>query len=73
MNTHPHTHNRKTTQKQDAVFATVMRDPTDRWYSQYRFEHVEHRDGGSKTMPFDKWCVVRLMDGWLHVCVRACD
>lgn len=35
-----------------------MRDPTDRWYSQYRFEHVEHRDGtneNSTVMPFDKW------------------
>lgn len=35
-----------------------MRDPTDRWYSQYRFEHLEHRDGSSQNatrMPFDKW------------------
>ncbi len=52
--THPHPphHNH-----QNAVFATVMRDPTDRWYSQYRFEHAEHRDRSSTTMPFDEWCV----------------
>lgn len=28
-----------------AVFATTIRDPIDRIYSQYRFEHLEHRDG----------------------------
>lgn len=42
----------------DAVFATTIRDPTDRWYSQYRFEHVEHRDGttqNSVPKPFDVW------------------
>jgi len=42
----------------DAVFATTLRDPTDRWYSQYRFEHLEHRDGspeGGRVAPFDKW------------------
>ncbi|CAM9519665.1 unnamed protein product, partial [Hapterophycus canaliculatus] len=41
-----------------AVFGTTFRHPVDRWYSQYRFEHVEHRDGskpGSKSMPFDQW------------------
>ncbi len=42
----------------DAVFATTLRDPTDRWYSQYRFEHVEHRDGteaGDPITPFKEW------------------
>lgn len=42
----------------DAVFATTLRDPTDRWYSQYRFEHLEHRDGspeGETPQPFDQW------------------
>lgn len=29
------------------VLATTLRDPLDRWYSQYRFEHLEHRDGSS--------------------------
>lgn len=34
-----------------------MRDPTDRWYSQYRFEHVENRDGlHGNTLPFHEWC-----------------
>ncbi|CAM9813092.1 unnamed protein product, partial [Ectocarpus fasciculatus] len=31
-----------------AIFATTMRDPIDRIYSQYRFEHLEHRDGSGK-------------------------
>lgn len=42
----------------EAVFATTFRHPVDRWYSQYRFEHVEHRDGtkqGSVSLPFDAW------------------
>ncbi|CAM9914593.1 unnamed protein product [Ascophyllum nodosum] len=41
-----------------AVFATTFRHPVDRWYSQYRFEHVEHRDGTSKDstpLPFNQW------------------
>lgn len=39
-----------------AVFATTMRHPVDRWYSQYRFEHVEHRDGSEGTpKPFQTW------------------
>ncbi|KAG5178646.1 hypothetical protein JKP88DRAFT_346923 [Tribonema minus] len=40
-----------------AVFVTMLRSPLDRWYSQYRFEHVEHRDGSPKnvTMPFERW------------------
>ena len=40
---------------QEAVFVTMMRDPMDRWYSQYRFEHLEHRDASTDTTPFDKW------------------
>lgn len=42
----------------DAVFATTLRDPTDRWFSQYRFEHLEHRDGSSEDetpVPFREW------------------
>ncbi|CAN0403506.1 unnamed protein product, partial [Discosporangium mesarthrocarpum] len=38
-----------------AVFGTIFRHPMDRWYSQYRFEHLEHRDGtskNSKPIPF---------------------
>ena len=31
-----------------AIFATTMREPIDRIYSQYRFEHLEHRDGSVK-------------------------
>eukprot|EP01036_Dinobryon_divergens_P026949 gene26950-35648_t len=34
-----------------AVFATTFRHPIDRWYSQYRFEHLEHRDGSSPGSP----------------------
>ena len=30
-----------------ALFATTIRDPIDRIYSQYRFEHLERRDGSS--------------------------
>ncbi|CAM9726146.1 unnamed protein product [Ectocarpus sp. 12 AP-2014] len=41
-----------------AVFGTTFRHPVDRWYSQYRFEHVEHRDGSDpekESMPFHVW------------------
>lgn len=41
-----------------AVLATTFRHPVDRWYSQYRFEHLEHRDGSSHEAPrqsFRKW------------------
>eukprot|EP00596_Hydrurales_sp_CCMP1899_P010502 CAMPEP_0119034664 /NCGR_PEP_ID=MMETSP1177-20130426/1675_1 /TAXON_ID=2985 /ORGANISM="Ochromonas sp, Strain CCMP1899" /LENGTH=321 /DNA_ID=CAMNT_0006992269 /DNA_START=221 /DNA_END=1183 /DNA_ORIENTATION=+ len=31
----------------DVVLATTIRHPIDRWYSQYRFEHLEHRDGST--------------------------
>jgi hypothetical protein len=34
-----------------AVFATTFRHPLDRWYSQYRFEHLEHRDGSAENAP----------------------
>lgn len=34
-----------------AVFATTFRHPLDRWYSQYRFEHLEHRDGTAADSP----------------------
>ena len=34
-----------------AVFVTTFRHPLDRWYSQYRFEHLEHRDGSDKGAP----------------------
>jgi len=33
------------------VLSTTFRDPVDRWYSQYRFEHLEHRDGQPKDAP----------------------
>jgi hypothetical protein len=35
----------------NVVLATTMRHPVDRWYSQYRFEHLEHRDGSNGTAP----------------------
>lgn len=41
-----------------AVLATTFRHPVDRWYSQYRFEHLEHRDGSSQDAPrrpFKTW------------------
>lgn len=41
-----------------AVLSTTARDPVDRWYSQYRFEHLEHRDGsqsGDTRTPMVKW------------------
>lgn len=34
-----------------AVLATTFRHPVDRWYSQYRFEHLEHRDGSKPNAP----------------------
>jgi hypothetical protein len=34
-----------------AVLATTFRHPVDRWYSQYRFEHLEHRDGSKSDAP----------------------
>lgn len=41
-----------------AVFASSFREPVDRWYSQYRFEHLEHRDGskqGTARQSFPDW------------------
>jgi hypothetical protein len=35
----------------NVVLATTMRHPVDRWYSQYRFEHLEHRDGTDGSAP----------------------
>lgn len=40
---------------QDLVLATTLRDPMDRWYSQYRFEHLEQRDESKKHFEFPKW------------------
>lgn len=34
-----------------AAFVTTFRHPLDRWYSQYRFEHLEHRDGSGEGDP----------------------
>ena len=33
------------------ILATTIRHPIDRWYSQYRFEHLEHRDGTDGQAP----------------------
>ena len=33
------------------ILATTIRHPIDRWYSQYRFEHLEHRDGTDGKAP----------------------
>lgn len=41
-----------------AVFGATFRHPVDRIYSQYRFEHLEHRDGSPQDAPrnpFIKW------------------
>lgn len=41
-----------------SVLATTFCHPIDRWYSQYRFEHLEHRDGSSldaPRRPFKTW------------------
>jgi hypothetical protein len=35
----------------NVVLATTIRHPIDRWYSQYRFEHLEHRDGSKLDAP----------------------
>jgi hypothetical protein len=40
---------------QGAVFLTSMRDPVDRWYSQYRFEHLERRDNSQGQLAFARW------------------
>ena len=48
-----------------AVLATTFRHPIDRWYSQYRFEHLEHRDNskeGDPRLSFKEW--YRRMQGW---------
>jgi len=33
----------------------MLRDPMDRWYSQYRFEHLEKRDASTTVIPFEVW------------------
>jgi hypothetical protein len=33
------------------ILATTFRHPIDRWWSQYRFEHLEARDGSKKDTP----------------------
>ncbi|CAM9477512.1 unnamed protein product [Phaeothamnion confervicola] len=38
-----------------AVYATTMRHPVDRWFSQYRFEHLEKRDGSKGDHKFGEW------------------
>lgn len=48
-----------------AVLATTFRHPIDRWYSQYRFEHLEHRDGSKKGDPLQTFYeYYRHMQGW---------
>lgn len=42
----------------NAIFVTTFRHPIDRWFSQFRFEHLEHRDGSAPDVPrldFMKW------------------
>ena len=34
-----------------AVFVTTFRHPVERYFSQYRFEHLEHRDGSTAADP----------------------
>lgn len=38
-------------QWKNAVFVTTFREPVERWYSQYKFEHLERRDGQAANMP----------------------
>lgn len=49
----------------NVVLGTTIRHPIDRWYSQYRFEHLEHRDGSSsdaKRNSIKNW--YNGMKGW---------
>lgn len=46
------------------ILATTFRHPIDRWWSQYRFEHLEARDGSKKDTPRTP------MLKWYHDCVR---
>ena len=48
----------------NAIFATTIRHPIDRWYSQYRFEHLEHRDGSKQDAPRQSFL------DWYKGCVR---
>ena len=36
---------------ENMVFASTFRDPATRWYSQYRFEHLERRDQSPTSKP----------------------
>ena len=48
-----------------AVLATTFRHPIDRWYSQYRFEHLEHRDGTDEKDPRESFFdYYKGMMGW---------
>ena len=41
-----------------AVFVTTFRHPVERYFSQYRFEHLEHRDGSTSAdavIPMKQW------------------
>ncbi|CAM9439647.1 unnamed protein product [Chrysoparadoxa australica] len=49
-----------------AVFATSIRDPLDRWYSQYRFEHLEHRDGTRWWSYFGRWSFGQWYERIMH-------
>jgi hypothetical protein len=46
------------------ILATTFRHPIDRWWSQYRFEHLEARDGSKKDTPRTP------MLQWYHSCVK---
>lgn len=48
----------------NVVLATTIRHPIDRWYSQYRFEHLEHRDGSKPDAPRQSFL------DWYKGCVR---
>lgn len=49
---------------ENVLYASTFRDPAARWYSQYRFEHLEHRDQASKrssgVRTFSDW-----YNGWV--------
>jgi hypothetical protein len=47
-----------------AVFATTIRDPIDRIFSQYRFEHLERRDGSTTQKRVTAKQYYNQLKGW---------
>ena len=56
-----------------AVFVTTFRHPVERFYSQYRFEHLEHRDGSTSkdnVIPMKQWYLSMLPWTMGRYCLR---